>query len=410
MKIWIKLLAGSILGLVLGFLLPAENETISRVFNFLGELAIGMGRYTAAAMLLFSLTIAIYELRQDGIFWTLVTRTMAVIIVVSIFTIGIGVAVATFFPPERIPILTEQNPEQLSLETGRYFLEMFPSNMLSVVSGNGIYLFPVCIFAFFMAIGLSYDKTYTKTVISLVDSLSRIFYHIGTFFSEILGLLIIVLSAYWALRYQAVQKAEVFHAIVRLLLVFSLVLAALVLPLFLFFVKRYKTPWKIVYASLGSSFAAFFSGDINFSLPVFMQQTKENLGIRRRANMVITMLWTSFGRSGSAMIAAISLLVIIKSYSSLDLEASALVGIVLQTLLISFLLSRNPGNGAFAALSVLCASYGHGLEAGYLILKPMAFYLVSIGAFLDMVIASLGSFAVARLSGFQVERELKHFV
>lgn len=410
MKVWVKLLAGGILGMILGFLLPAENESLSGVFKFLSELAIGMGRYTAAAMVLFSLTISIYELRQDRTFWHLVSRTLVIIVVASAFVIAVGIAVTKFFPPERIPILTEQNAERLSLETGRYFIEMFPSNMLSVVAGNGAYLFPLCIFAFFMAIGLSYDKTFTKPVVAIVDSLSRVFYHIGAFFSEILGLLIIVLSAFWTFRYQAILNEGVFHAVIRLLLILSLVLAGLVLPLFLFFIKKYKTPWKIVYASLAASLAAFFSGDINFSLPVFMRQTKNNLGIRRRANTVIIMLWTSFGRAGSAMVAVISVLVIIKSYSSLDIEAADLVRVGGHALLISFLLSRNPGDGAFAALAVLCAGYGRGLETGYLILKPIAFYLVSIGAFLDMAIASLGSFAVARICGFQTDRETKYFM
>ncbi|MDR2467875.1 MAG: dicarboxylate/amino acid:cation symporter [Spirochaetaceae bacterium] len=410
MKVWVKLFAGSILGLLLGILLPAENAVISGFFAFFAELAINMGRYTAAALLLFSLTIGIYELRQDNAFWPLIVRTFTVIIGVSAFVIGFGMLATTLFPPDRIPILTEQNAERIVLETGRYFLEMFPSNMLSVVFGSGTYLFPLCIFAFFMAIGLSYDRNYTKQILALTDSFSRVFYHIAAFFSEILGLLVIILSAYWAIRYQGVLKAGVFHAINRLLLILVLALAAIILPLFLYLIKKYRTPWKVVYASLGSAIAAFFSGDINFCLPLFMQQTKENLGIRRRANTIITMLWTTFGRSGSAMVAAVALLVIIKSYSSLDIEKGELIAIAGHAFLLSFLLARNPGDGAFAALAVLCAGYGHGLETGYLILKPMAFYLISIGAFLDIMIASLGSFAVARMTGYQNEREIKNFI
>ena len=410
MKVWVKLLAGSILGLLLGFLLPHENAAISGVFEVLAELAIAMGRYTAAAMVLFSLTVGIYELRQDGGFWPLALRTILIIAVISTIVIAAGMLITTFFPPERIPILTEQTAERVALDTRSFFLELFPANMLSVVAGNGVYLFPLCVFAFFLSLGLSYDKNYTKTIISLIDSLSRIFYHIAAFFSEILGLLVIILSAYWAMRYQAVLNAAVFGAIIRLLFIFGIVLSIAALPLLLFLVKKYKTPWKVVYASLGSAIAAFFSGDINFCLPVFMQQTKENMGIRRRANTVITMLWTTFGRSGSAMVAAVSLLVIIKSYSSLGVLNEDLFGIGIHALLISFFLARNPGVGAFAALAMLCSGYGRGFETGYLILKPIAFYLVSIGAFLDMMIASLGCFAVARLSGFQTEREMKNFI
>jgi hypothetical protein len=86
------------------------------------------------------------------------------------------------------------------------------------------------------------------------------------------------------------------------------------------------------------------------------------------------------------------------------------VSIGLHALLISFLLGRNPGDGAFVALAALAANYGHGFENNYLILKPIAFYLVSIGTFLDVVITSFGTFALARLCGFQNERALKEFI
>jgi Na+/H+-dicarboxylate symporter len=410
MKVWVKLLIGSVLGLLLGFFLPGDNEAVSGIFSFLVEIAIGMGRYTAVALILFSLIIGIYELRQDGEFWKLVLKTIAGIAATAVFVITAGIIITAVFPPGRIPVLTEQSAEKFSLEAERCFIEMFPSNMLSAITGNGGYLFPVGVFALFTAIGLSYDKNYTKQIISIVDSLSRIFYNITALFSEILGFMIIILSAYWAIRYQSVIQTGVFNGIIYFLLIFALVFAFIIMPAALYFVNKYKTPWKTVYASVNAAIAAFFSGDINFSVPVFTHQTKENLGVRRRANTVTTLLWTTFGRSGSAMVAVISFVVIVKSYSSLNIEAGMLINIGLNAFLISFLLGRNPGDGAFAVLAVLCSRYGHDFETGYLILKPISFYLISVGTFLDIMFASFGCFTIARISGFQIERETKRFI
>jgi hypothetical protein len=78
--------------------------------------------------------------------------------------------------------------------------------------------------------------------------------------------------------------------------------------------------------------------------------------------------------------------------------------------LISFLLGSVPGMGAFVALSLLCGSYGKGLEQGYLILKPVAPLLVSIGVLLDMITASLVSLLVARHQGIQKEIEVKDYI
>jgi len=410
MKVWVKLLIGSILGIILGFLLPSDNQTIIKGTAWLGELAIRIGRYGLIPILVFSLTIAVYELRQDGQFWNLIFYTFLVIICVSIFVIGAGILVTLSFPPARIPILIEEQAEAVSLHTADNILRIFPSNMFAALLNDGIYLMPVCVFAFFLGMGLSYDRNYTKTVISLIDSLSRIFYHIASFFSEILGLVMIILSAYWAIRFHHVLKADVFRDLILLLGIFSVILGFGILPLFLYLLKPKANPWLVLYGSISQALAGFFSGDINFTLPVIFRHIKENLGTRRRANAVSLPLFTAFGRAGSAMVAAAAFIVIIKSYSSLDITTRDIMIIAGRAFIISFLLAGHPGDGAYMALAVLCLGYGRGFEAGYLILKPMAFYLIATGTFLDVMIATIGSYGVSRLSGFQEDREIRHFI
>ena len=282
--------------------------------------------------------------------------------------------------------------------------------MFAALLNDGIYLMPVCVFAFFLGMGLSYDRNYTKTVISLIDSLSRIFYHIASFFSEILGLVMIILSAYWAIRFHHVLKADVFRDLILLLGIFSVILGFGILPLFLYLLKPKANPWLVLYGSISQALAGFFSGDINFTLPVIFRHIKENLGTRRRANAVTLPLFTAFGRAGSAMVAAAAFIVIIKSYSSLDITTRDIMIIAGRAFIISFLLAGHPGDGAYMALAVLCLGYGRGFEAGYLILKPMAFYLIATGTFLDVMIATIGSYGVSRLSGFQEDREIRHFI
>jgi Na+/H+-dicarboxylate symporter len=282
--------------------------------------------------------------------------------------------------------------------------------MFAAVINDGVFLLPACIFAFFLGMGLSYDRNYTKPVISMVDSLSRIFYHISAFFSEILGIVMIVLSAYWAIQCGSVLKADVFRDLIMLLGISSVVLGFGILPLFLYLVRPKANPWVILYGSLSQAFAAFFSGDINFTLPVLFRHVKENLGTRRRSNSVTISLFAAFGRAGSAMVAAMAFIVIINSYSSLGITMSDIFIIAGRALLISFLLPGHPGNGAYIALAVLCLGYGRGFEAGYLILKPLAFYLVAVGTFLDIMISTVASYGISRMSGFQEDKDIRHFI
>jgi Na+/H+-dicarboxylate symporter len=258
--------------------------------------------------------------------------------------------------------------------------------------------------------GLSYDKNYTKPVINLADSFSRIFYHIASFFSEILGFIMIVLSCYWAVRFHQALRARVFRDLIVLLGASALVLGFGLFPLMLYFLKPKTNPWRILYGSLGPATAAFFSGDINFSLPVLMRHVKENFGARRRSNILSLTLFTTFCRGGSAMVAAAAFIVIIKSYTNLGITTLDIFGISVRAFAISFLLARHPGSGAYTALAALCLGYGRGYEAGYLILKPLAFYLVAVGTFLDVVICSFATYAVARQSGFLEEKNVVHFI
>jgi Na+/H+-dicarboxylate symporter len=398
------------LGITLGYLLPSDNHTLTNGLTWFGELAIRIGRYGLVPILVFSLTIAVYELRQDGQFWGLVFKTILVMIVCSAFVIGAGVLVTILFPPARIPILIEEQAEAVSLNVADNVLNLFPSNMFAALMTDGVYLLPVCVFAFFMGLGLSYERNFTKPVITLVDSLSRVFFHIVAFFSELLGLVLIGLSAYWAMRFRTVLSADVFRDLILLLGAFSAVLGFGVLPLFLYFLKPKPNPWAVLYGSISQAIAGFFSGDINFTLPVLFQHTKENLGIRRRSNAVTVTLFAAFGRAGSAMVAAVAFIVIINSYSSLGITTQDIFIIAGNALIISFLLAGHPGSGAYTALAILCMGYGRGFEAGYLILKPLAFYLIAVGTFLDVMIITIAAYGISRSSGFQEDKEIKHHI
>jgi Na+/H+-dicarboxylate symporter len=122
-------------------------------------------------------------------------------------------------------------------------------------------------------------------------------------------------------------------------------------------------------------------------------------------------LFSSFCRAGSAMVAVVAFIFIYKSYSMMGMSSSVVMSIGVRAFFISFLLARHPGDGAYTALAVLCLGYGQGFEAGCLILKPMAFYLIAVGTFLDVMIASFASYAIARLNGYIVdEKSMKRFV
>jgi len=387
----------------LGALLP-ENPSVMEGLVWLEQLALRIGRYAVIPMLVFVLTIGIYELLQDKQFWPLVLKNCLMIAGVSLLVISLGVLATLAFPPARIPILAEEQLEAIGLDITKNISELFPYNMFGVLAGDGVYLFPVCVFAFFLGLGLSHHRSHNKPVIALLDSLSHVFYNIALFFIEILGFVIIVLSCYWAVCFREVLRTDIFIDLILLLGIFAIVLGFGIFPMLLYFIRPKTNPWAVLYGSLGPAIAAFFSGDVNVSLPVLLSHTTTNLGVQRKSAAVSLSLLTTLCRAGSAMVAAVAFIVIFKSYSSLGITPGEILSISFRALAISFLLARHPGDGAYTALAVLCLGYGKGFEAGYLILKPLAFYLIAIGAFLDVMIASFATYVTAWRSGFVEEK------
>jgi Na+/H+-dicarboxylate symporter len=110
------------------------------------------------------------------------------------------------------------------------------------------------------------------------------------------------------------------------------------------------------------------------------------------------------------MLAAASVLVIIKSYSSLNVEAGEVVRIGLLAFGVSLVLCRHPGDGVWTALAVLAAAYGNGFDAGFLLVKPVAFFLIACGTFIDVMVAAFGTAFCARLSGFYEDKPAGHYI
>ena len=102
-------------------------------------------------------------------------------------------------------------------------------------------------------------------------------------------------------------------------------------------------------------------------------------------------MFSIFGRAGSALTVTVSFIVILKSYSSLGIAFYDMLWLLGMAIILSFLLGRFPSGGAYIALATVCGLYGRGFEAGYLILKPAAFFICSTACAIDALTTILSS-------------------
>jgi Na+/H+-dicarboxylate symporter len=169
-----------------------------------------------------------------------------------------------------------------------------------------------------------------------------------------------------------------------------------VYPALLYLLGERENPYKWLYGSLAAALVGFFSGDVYLSITMLAKHGRENLGVPRRVGSAAYSLFAIFGRAGSALVAAASFLLILRSYSSLDISFLQVLWTLGFALLVSVALGGVPGMGAYVAVAWLCGMFGRGLQEGYLILKPIAPLLISLGVLLDVLTSGFVAMLVAR--------------
>jgi len=409
MKIWIKYLAGVLIGLAFSLVAPHQNPIFSDITAYLSALVVQFGRYSLYPVLFFSFTIGVFELRESKSLMKIGSIAAAVIIIATILAAVTGLLSVLIRNPSRIPIFVEGASEIGDIGIKESLMQLFPSSGFEVFT-NGLFILPLCIFGGFAGAGCAVDKTASKAALTLFDSLSRVFYAIMSFFVDILSIGMIALSVHWLLEFRLMISSKVFTDFI-LLLAFNFFFLALVLyPALIRFVCGKVNPYRVLYAGIASVLAAFFSGDSNMTLPILLRHANESLGVRRRVSSVTMPMFSIFSRPGTAMAVTVSFIVILKSYSSLGIVFTDMLWLLGVAILLSFFLGRFPSGGAYIALATVCMLYGRGFEAGYLILKPAAFFICSIAAATDALTSLMGTYAMAKRWDMVHHRELRFFI
>lgn len=409
MKIWIKYLAGIIIGIAFALIAPQQNPAFTALTQYISDFAVQFGRYALYPVLFFSFTIGVYELRESRSLFRLGAITTAVIIITTLLLTVTGLITVLIRNPSRIPIFVEGAAETEKLGIDKTFMQLFPSSGFEVFT-NGLFILPLCIFGGFAGAGCAVDRDASKSTLTLFDSLSRVFYAVMSFFVDILTVGMIALSLNWVLQYRAMITSKVFTDFILLLVFDFLLIAFAIYPAIIRLICGKVNPYRVLYAGTASILAAFFSGDSNMTLPVLIRHTNESIGVRRRISSVTMPIFSIFGRGGSALVVTVSFIVILKSYSSLGIAAGDMFWLMGIAALLSFFLGRFPSGGAYIALATVCALYGRGFEAGYLILKPAAFFICSIATAIDALTTIMGTYVIGKKWDMVNHRDLRFFI
>ncbi len=261
MKIWIKYLTGMFLGTVIALIFSNNYQPALKILSPAAEVFINIGRYCFYPLIFFSLTIAVHELLNNRHFLSIHWKSISALVISTFALTAVGIISTLLFSPDRIPILLEKKETLKLLTLKEHLMETFPANLFSVFNSGGDFILPVVFLAFLIGLNLNYDKSATKPVIQLFDSLNRIFYHINSFILEIMALGIIVFSAIMVFRISSIEHIALYKQLFIILLIDSVFLIALVfsnlLALCLIDLRFKAVPDKLSLPTLLLAFASF---------------------------------------------------------------------------------------------------------------------------------------------------------
>jgi aerobic C4-dicarboxylate transport protein len=407
-KIWIKLLIGSVVGIILGLLLPAAGGSMD-VVGFLSRLVIQIGRYVVFPLTFFGLVIGTYELKREKKLGPVYGRLVLFLLGSGLLLVLIGVGSLLAFSPERIPIIVEREAALRLPGLRETLLGLFPENLFQALIGSGSVLLPVLFLAVLIGVNLTFDLHVTNPVVQLADSLSRVFYHINSLLAELFGIAMVAIAAAFLMNVRQGDLA-LFRQFLVIMAIDTALIVFAVYPALLYLLGERENPYKWLYASIAPALVGFFSGDGYLSITMLVKHGRENLGVPRRVGSTVYPLFAVFGRAGTALVASASFLLILKSYSSLEISFLQVLWTITFGLLVSLALGSVPGMGAYVALASLCGLFGRGLQEGYLILRPIAPLLISFAVLLDVLTSGFVALLVARKVGAWQAVDAQDFV
>ena len=411
MKIWLKYLVGTVVGVLLFFIFPGSWGSSDSWLSVIFEYLVRALRYSLFPFIGFSMLVAIYDLKKELRFARVMGRIIIWGLASTLVLIFLGSLVLTFFPPQRIPVLSRLEPAPAIPS----FLEIlnlaFPKNVLSILGNNSDLLLPVFVFGLLIGLVIQADKRETfLPIINLSDSFSRIFYQLNYIIVEITSLLSPILVTYFLLQVFNVSELRLY--LQSAIFITAIVLFAVfgVFPLLFYILSQKKNPYKIIFSNLGASIIALFTGDVFAAQGTLILQSRENLGVSRKIGALSYPYLALFSRGGTALVSLIGFYVVLRSYSSLDVTLEQFIWALGASTLVSFLLPTVPGSAAYISIVVLCQWYGKGLEVAYLNLLPMMLWFSGLSAFADVTISGLITAYVGQKEGVLRQIELKKFI
>lgn len=400
MKIWVRYLAGTIVGIGLGTLLPLSGGDTYLILQDVAGLVVRVGRFFLFPMVFFSAIVATDELRDDSALLRTGLSVVAALASVLLVAATIGSVSVMALQPQRIPPMVQEGRIGAAPSVISRLLETIPANSFRLFVAGEHALLMILLFGMVIGFTLRYDREITSPVSLVADSANRILFRLNAALTGLVGFFLIVPTAMMVVLIRQTRDLALFGQFMLVVSSAALLLGIVIYPLALYLLDReHARPLAWLRRMVPPGLAALAAGDVFFALATYSRVANEDLAVPRRIGGVVPPLMAVFGRAGTALVSVAAFILVIRSYTALEIGFFAVAQLTVAGVVYALLLGRTPAGAVLLLLSYLAARYGRGMEESYLILLPVMPLLERIGAWLDTMTVGFVSQVVTRRGG-----------
>ncbi|QEN04852.1 dicarboxylate/amino acid:cation symporter [Thiospirochaeta perfilievii] len=388
MKTSVQVLVGAVLGALIAVLLPADNLILTFITGLSTNLLL-IGRYIVLPLMFFSLIVSVTQLQRDKLLVKNSFKLLALSAIFALLLVIVGITSSLLFSPGQIPVVID-GIQSVSVPSFQELLnQSFPGNIFSIFQGNfdGENNQFIPFFVLAIILGVFFTITTREEIeptFNLVDSLSRLFFKINEYFFKISYIWVAILTAAYVIQIKNILDITIFLPLTIMLGTITFIVLFVIYPLIFYFVSGKKNPFKFMFLEIPTLISTIITGDQFFSSGAVILTQKREFKIKREYSGYNIPLLTLFSKAGTALVSVITFIVILKSYSSLEITATQILWVGVMSFLISFCLPTKMVGSSIASLFLLCALYGYGgIEDSFIILSPSFPILASVSTLLN---------------------------
>ncbi|AHH08376.1 dicarboxylate/amino acid:cation symporter [Borrelia anserina] len=365
------------IGILLGLFLPSE------AYNILSQIFIRLAYFSLIPFLIFSIPLGIENIIENKKFRRLFGKTIYYGILINIIGALISIAIATIYLPQRIPILDKNIRNLYTFDKTTFLETFFPKNIFTILTNSNPNLLSIYIISIIIGTSFYYAKQKGRIARELILSISNLFYNANGIVVKLLHFGIIFITASYTINLTKFKNYQYYIDSIIFLSLWTIIIILIIIPMISYrFTKNFKLSYKNILISIQNIIFAGLTMDTYAPYSILIEDIK-NEKIKVKKSIITNIPIINFiSKSGTIFISTISFFIILKSYSSLPISIYEIGYMSVLAFLCIFAFPHIP-NSLIYIITMLCSTYTKGIELSHSNIIPILPILTSLALMID---------------------------